>query len=226
LQQTLGNQGVYSRVDAGLRINDVNDPSEKEADRVAAAVMEAPGSEPHIPAVATSPAAAVQRKCASCAQEDDLTLQRKESPPPQIQSAPPIVGQVLNSSGQSQIHRKCTECEEEDKRTLQTKALGTARSADVAPSIVHEVLRSPGQPFDARTRAFFEPRFGHDFSKVRVHTDSRAADSARAVNALAYTVGSHLAFADGQYAPATQPGMRLLAHTAQNSGGVQIHPMR
>ena len=57
------------------------------------------------------------------------------------------------------------------------------------PSIVHEVLRSPGQPLDATTRGFMEPRFGYDFRAVRVHTDSQAAESARAVNALAYTVG-------------------------------------
>ncbi len=57
------------------------------------------------------------------------------------------------------------------------------------PPIVHEVLSSPGQSLDTGTRAFMEPRFGHDFSGVRVHTDAGAAESARAVNALAYTVG-------------------------------------
>jgi hypothetical protein len=80
------------------------------------------------------------------------------------------------------------------------------------PLIVHEVLRSPGQPLDSQTRAFFEPRFGHDFSKVRVHTDTRASESTRAVNALAYTVGQDVAFASGQYAPRTDAGARLLAH--------------
>src|SRR5918912_2929695 len=63
-----------------------------------------------------------------------------------------------------------------------------------APPIGNEVLRSPGQPLDAATRAYFEPRFGHDFGGVRVHTDARAAQSARAVNALAYTVGRDVVF--------------------------------
>ena len=62
------------------------------------------------------------------------------------------------------------------------------------PPIVHEVLHSPGQPLDPATRAFMEPRFGHDFSTVRVHTDARAAASARTVNALAYTVGRDVVF--------------------------------
>jgi hypothetical protein len=80
------------------------------------------------------------------------------------------------------------------------------------PSIVHEVLRSPGQPLDAAARAFFEPRFGHDFSQVRVHADGRAAESARAVNAFAYTVGRDVVFGAGQYGPHTHHGKRLLAH--------------
>jgi hypothetical protein len=80
------------------------------------------------------------------------------------------------------------------------------------PPIVHEVLRSPGQPLDATTRAFFEPRFQQDFSHVRVHSDDQASESARTVNALAYTVGPHVVFDSGQYVPTTNVGQRLLAH--------------
>ena len=81
-----------------------------------------------------------------------------------------------------------------------------------APPIVHDVLNSAGRPLDAATRQFMEPRFGHDFSNVRIHTGSQAAESARAVNALAYTVGHNVVFGSGQYAPATQAGRQLLAH--------------
>jgi hypothetical protein len=80
------------------------------------------------------------------------------------------------------------------------------------PSIVHEVLRSPGRPLDARTRAFMEPRFGRDFGGVRVHVDSRAVDSARAIGARAYTAGHDVVFGAGQYQPRTLQGNRLLAH--------------
>src|SRR5436309_2773031 len=65
-------------------------------------------------------------------------------------------------------------------------------ATNTVPPIIQDVLRSPDQPLDAGTRAFMEPRFGQDFSQVRVHTDAKAAESTRAVNALAYTVGQHI----------------------------------
>jgi hypothetical protein len=107
------------------------------------------------------------------------------------------------------------EPDEEDKTFQTKKAPAGSRSIEgeeSVPPIVHEVLRSPGQPLDAATRAFFEPRFGYDFSQVRVHTDAKAAESARAVNALAYTVGRDVVFGAGRYAPGTTIGRRLLTH--------------
>ncbi len=95
--------------------------------------------------------------------------------------------------------------------TLQRAAMNVAPVND-APPIVHDVLHSPGQPLNAGTRAFMEPRFGLDLNHVRVHTDAKAAESARAVNALAYTVGRDVVFSAGQYAPETESGRRLLAH--------------
>ena len=70
----------------------------------------------------------------------------------------------------------------------------------------------PGRPLDPEIRAFMEPRFGHDFGKVRVHADAEAAASARSIGALAYTIGSHVVFGAGMYAPTTDTGRRLLAH--------------
>lgn len=81
-----------------------------------------------------------------------------------------------------------------------------------APPIVDEALRSPGQPLPPSTQEFFGPRFGHDFSVVRVHNDHQAGKSAQAVAARAYTVGKDLVFAPGQYAPGTASGQRLIAH--------------
>jgi hypothetical protein len=105
----------------------------------------------------------------------------------------------------------CSECEAEQKVNLQRRAASTGESATVPP-IVHDVLREPGRPLDAATRAFMEPRFGHDFSKVRVHADARAAESARAVSAMAYTRGTHIVFGTQQYAPHSSDGRHLLAH--------------
>jgi hypothetical protein len=135
------------------------------------------------------------------------------------------------------LQRKCAcggtpgldgECEVCRKQRLQRSTSGGAERGGV-PTIVHEVLRSPGKPLDPDARAFMEPRFGHDFGQVRVHTDTKAAESAQAVNATAYTVGQELVFGTGQYAPRTMSGQRLLAHelahvVQQARGGTSAPP--
>jgi len=96
---------------------------------------------------------------------------------------------------------------------LQAKRVGSGDLGQtVAPSIVDEVLSSPGQPLDTAARNFMELRFGHDFSGVRIHTDTKAAKATQAINALAFTVGRDVAFGAGQYVPGTTTGQRLLAH--------------
>ena len=108
-----------------------------------------------------------------------------------------------------QISRKCDACEEEQRRQVHTRpAEAPAAARDEVPSIVHEVLRSPGQPLDAPTLAFFEPRFQQDLRHVRVHIDSLAAESARSVSALAYTAGRDVVFGFS----GTIDRKRLLAH--------------
>jgi hypothetical protein len=94
---------------------------------------------------------------------------------------------------------------------LQRKS-GGSEQPGTAPPIVNEVLRAPGQPLDAATRNFMEPRLGCDFNQVRVHTDAKAAESAKAVNALAYTVGQDIVFGAAQFQPGRRAGRRLLAH--------------
>jgi hypothetical protein len=122
------------------------------------------------------------------------------------------------------LQRKCAcggipgptgECEECRKKRLQRQIRSPKSevgSHSAVPPIVHEVLRTQGQPLDVETRAFMESRFGYDFRKVRIHADARAAESARAVNALAYTVGRDVVFGAGQYAPTGEQGRTLLAH--------------
>ena len=109
----------------------------------------------------------------------------------------------------------CPKCMKEQSRYKQSQAKpfqAGVNNGSVVPPIVHDVLNSSGQPLDAGTRAFMEPRFGHDFSQVRVHNDTRAADSAEAIKALAYTIGRDVVFGAGQYAPETSKGKKLLAH--------------
>ncbi len=89
---------------------------------------------------------------------------------------------------------------------------GAAPLAEEARAQVDRTLSSPGRPIDAGAKHDMEARFGRDFSRVRVHTDAAAAESARAVEAQAYTVGQDVVFGAGRYAPATSGGRRLLAH--------------
>lgn len=102
-----------------------------------------------------------------------------------------------------------------DKKHELTKirrVLGYNAGETVAPPNVHDVLRSPGQPMDPATRAFFEPRFAYDFSNVRLHTDKTARESAKAINALAYTSSNHIVIGSDQHSFTSEPGKKLLAH--------------
>lgn len=128
------------------------------------------------------------------------------------------------------LQRKCScgakssggDCAECRKKQLQRTAASAGPA--VAPPVVHQVLASPGQPLPASERAFFEPRFGHDFSRVRVHTDGGADSAAQSVGARAFAVGRDLVFARGQFTPGTSEGRTLLAHelthvVQQGAGG-------
>jgi len=85
-------------------------------------------------------------------------------------------------------------------------------TAGEAPAIVYEVLASSGQPLSRKTATEMSRRFGYDFSRVRIHTDAVANESAQAVQAQAYTVGEHIVFDSGRYSPGTTNGKKLLAH--------------
>jgi hypothetical protein len=118
---------------------------------------------------------------------------------------------ALASDAPPQISRKCDHCkEEEEKGALQRKENGDAPR--FAPPPVENILSASGQPLDTATRAYMEPRFGHDFGRVRVHTGAAAAESARAISALAFTSAHNVVFGPGQYSPGTDSGRRLLAH--------------
>ena len=96
-------------------------------------------------------------------------------------------------------------------------------STGAAPASVDRVLGGPGRPLDPALQRDMEPRFGHDFSRVRVHSDAIAEQSAQEVRAQAYTVGQDIVFGTGRFAPKTHEGRRLIAHelthVVQQSGG-------
>jgi hypothetical protein len=130
----------------------------------------------------------------------------------------PLLGGILQRQcacgNHSTVGGGCSSCNQRTDRPLQRSAINESASDynNEVPSIVHDALRSPGQPLDPHTRAFMEPRFGHDFSRVRVHSDSTAATSARAVNALAYTVGQDIVLGDPHYPSRSSAKLGVLAH--------------
>jgi hypothetical protein len=130
----------------------------------------------------------------------------------------PVRGGLLQRKcgcgGPSAAEGECEGCGKRKlslQRSSQKRERETLKSGAV-PAIVHDVIHSSGEPLDATTRTFMESRFGHDFSRVRVHTNARAAASALAVNALAYTVGNNLVFQKNQYRPTSPGGQKVLAH--------------
>jgi hypothetical protein len=190
-----------------------------------------------------------------------LQSQAKASTPSATQVRSNLLQRTCACGGTPGVDGECAECRA--RRLSMQRQARDSRQQSTVPPIVHEVLRSPGQPLDPAIRAFMEQslghnfsqvpvrpqsqlainqpgdryeqeaeriaarvawgpapgmasraasRMGHDFSGVRVHTDSHAAESARAVNALAYTVGRDVVFAEGRYMPGSHKGKALLAH--------------
>jgi len=188
LQRTIGNQAVQRLVRSGvlqakLRIGQPGDMYEQEADRVAEAVMR-------------MPELGVQRQVEP-QEEEKETLQTK-----------PLVNQITPL-----VQRQVEPEEEEEEEELQAKAT-SGHISEANPNLESNIqsLKGGGQPLSENNRAFFEPRFGRDFSQVRVHAGTQAAEAARAVNARAFTAGRDVVFGEGEYKPETNAGRRLLAH--------------
>jgi Domain of unknown function (DUF4157) len=92
------------------------------------------------------------------------------------------------------------------------RGLAPPSSSAKTQHLVNDVLHSPGKPLDSETRAYMEPRFRHDFSKVRIHADDRAAEAASSIDARAFTLNRNIVFGPGEYAPQVESGRRLVAH--------------
>jgi hypothetical protein len=126
----------------------------------------------------------------------------------------PIVGRIKHSLAQppdqNTVHRNCNSCDSEEEIYRKPLRAGTMSSANIRH--VHEAIHSGGHPLGRDTRDFFESRLGYDLSSVRIHTGGIASQSAKTINARAYTVGSDIVFGSGEYQPHSESGRRLLAH--------------
>jgi outer membrane protein OmpA-like peptidoglycan-associated protein len=139
-----------------------------------------------------------------------LQNQRRASAKGSLEPRPSILQRKCACGQHTTGGEQCEECKKKGM-TLQRQSNGSAASGKVPP-IVQEVLNSPGRPLESDARADMEPSFGQDFSQVRVHTDAKAAESANAVQAHAYTVGRDIVFGPGQYSSHSDASTHLLAH--------------
>ena len=146
-------------------------------------------------------------ECTECAKKK-LNLQRKlsigASNDPLEHEADRVADQVMSMQPNTTVNKAPVRIQRYSGQPNQAE--GTA------PAIVDHVLSSAGRPLEPSLRNDMEQRFGHDFSHVRLHTGGTAEQSAKDVNANAYTVGNNVVFGAGQFAPQTQSGQRLLAH--------------
>lgn len=114
----------------------------------------------------------------------------------------------------SLVQRKCTACQEEDALLMRNPsgAAAPGRRADPTEAVHNVIDSGAGRPLEQPWLGYYSDRFGYDFSHVRIHADGHAGQSARALESFAYTVGSHIVFAPGEWQPETAAGAHLLAH--------------
>jgi len=223
-----------------LTVNKPGDSFEQEADAVADQVMRMPDpkakptTDSNVETGNVAKAVEVQRFVQPVAPKSStptLVQPASQSLPGTRTSGshPALAPTTIQTKKDQRTQEDAPESEKEPEGDIMRQdagAIADSASGNPAPPIVSEVLSSgSGQPMEPTTSDFMESRFGQDFSDVRIHTDSRASESAEAINALAYTSGSDIVFGEGQYAPETDSGKHLLAHelthTVQQGGGVQ-----
>ena len=189
------------------------------------------------PEVTPAHSSLVQRRCACAGGGSDCECDEKQRPQMKLavsrpgdafeQEADRVAAQVMRMpvspgaiSTVAPIVSRQTAPETDEEIPDESALLSIRRKERGAsePAVTGDVaaevrsISGGGQPLPSGVRAFFEPRFGHDFGRVRVHTDARAAATTHALEARAYTLGSDIAFAPGEYRPETEAGRMLLAH--------------
>jgi hypothetical protein len=226
-------------IQAKLDVSQPGDPYEQEADQVAESVMRIPEQQvlpsAH-PGTAPADNSDVQRQCSSCVEEGDQ-LQRQAIPvleePEEKELPAPVEEEISPTEETANTEPILANLELNDDPVIvhfarSVEGMGKERSGSLPSpgedgslepedTMMEEgvgtlLQASAGQPLDSSVRRFLEPRFGVDFSQVRVHTGTEAAASAKTLEAQAYTVGRNIVFGVGRYQPATVMGKRLLAH--------------
>ncbi len=208
IRQALGK----TRLQPKLRVGALDDPAEAEADRVAEQVMRMPWS----PAETSRTSAldgTVQRMCPACEDESqrnpsELVRRQVEEEEEEALQMKPV---------ENAVQRKCQACGPEQRSQAAPGSIRTAKGTGGELATRAPMERSirdlgSGAPLPASEREFFEPRFGHDFSAVRIHAGDSADEASRSIGARAFTLRNSIAFARGEYRPGSLDGRRLIAH--------------
>jgi hypothetical protein len=223
-------QSATPHLQAKLTVSHPGDGAEREADRVADAVMRMAATQPFI---GRKDDAGVQRACDACAQQESEERVARAAGEDEELDRAVAAGEdeeldravatgtedeeldraVATGAEDEEIDRAVDgAAEQEDEQVL------AAPRADGVPAVTPALeasirnVRGSGVPLAPETRTFFEPRMGADLSNVRVSTGTQASGVARKLNARAFTVGNHITFGAGQYQPASNDGKRLIAH--------------
>jgi Domain of unknown function (DUF4157) len=201
---------LHELIQPKLTVGVPNDKYEQEADRVANQIVQMPNPTKDANQIHAISKPSIQRICTEC---DEKPKQPNEDEKKknrfQMQPLASVITPVLQR--QAEFPKKG---DEEKKKFLQKKA-SSKSSSDVAPSLqkhIGTLQQGGGESLSASERSFFEPRFGHDFSQVKIHQGTLASEVNNAINARAFTIGQDVVFGSGQYQPSTSEGKRLLAH--------------
>lgn len=186
-------------VQARLTIGQPNDKYEREADRVSDRVMRmSNGDVRQRMETGVIQRMQIQRRCSGCEEEMAQRQQKEE-----------------DETVQAKLNQETLQRQEDSEEEEPVQAKETPEQTPHVSSTNESRINSfngGGQPLDKVTRNYFEPRFGLDFSRVRVHQDGYAADVSRSINARAFTMGNNIVFDSGQYQPQSSEGKRLLGH--------------
>jgi hypothetical protein len=234
LQRSVGNQAIQRLIrspyiQAKLNVSSPGDQFEQEADRVAYTVMRMPDDQvnPGATVSTRTQISRLQRQCTECEEKIQRQELEEEEEPVQakLDGQRPKIQRLQAESSDKVLRRPAAAEEENEEEELVQGKAAEGGGHQVSQGVQSQIdsFRGGGQPLPTTLRAYFEPRFGHDFGAVRIHAGAQAAETARSINAQAFTVGRDVAFAVGQYSPETGAGKRLLAHelthVIQQNGG-------
>lgn len=212
LKRTIGNRTVVQLLQRKGKLSQPGDAYEREADRVTDQVLRVPELSPSQPDSFSTSTDGLQSQRFAPAPDAELRRQPMGEEEKRKRPEEETAIQMKPIDGAAVIQRQAMPEREEEPIQTKEEAGQIPTITSQVKSQINNLRGGGGEPLSESARAYFEPRFRQDFSEVRVHTGSQASESARSLNARAYTTGRDVVFSAGEYAPASHAGQQLLAH--------------